>query len=120
MRLKELRIKNNYKQQDIAKIINKTKSGYGYYETGRIEPDIKTLCKLADFYHVTLDELVGREQSNIIENGLLNELKLDLINKLQQLDIDNLLKLQDQINISIQNQQKKSILKSKENKHVHK
>ena len=94
MKLKELRQKYNLTQKDMAKIINKTPTGYGYYETERSEPDIKTLIKLADYFHITLDELVGREQSNIIDKGLLNDVEIDIIDKLLQLDRDNQLRLQ--------------------------
>lgn len=94
MRLKEYRLKNKYKQQDIANILKITKSGYGFYESGRNEPNITTLCKLADLYHITLDELIGREQKNIIDKGLLNDLELDIIDKMRTLDRDNQLRLQ--------------------------
>ncbi len=105
MKLKEYRQKNNLTQNDIAKIINKTTTGYGYYETERSEPDIKTLCKLADFYHITLDELVGRQQKNIIDKGLLNDIELDIIEKMQQLDRDNQIRLQTYTYALWQNQQ---------------
>ncbi len=94
MKLKEIREKNRYKQQDIAKLLNMTKSGYGFYESGRSEPNIKTLIKLADFYHITIDELVGRENSNIIDKGTLDEIDLDIIDKLLKLDKDNKNRLQ--------------------------
>ena len=34
---------------------------YQYYEEGRSEPSILRLVKLADFFMVSLDELVGRD-----------------------------------------------------------
>ena len=94
MKLREFRIKNNLQQQEVAKFINKTKSGYGYYESGRTEPDIKTLCKLADLYHITLDELVGREQKNIIDKGLLSQTELDIIEIMKNLNTNYLEKLE--------------------------
>ena len=33
---------------------------YRRYESGEREPDTTTLVQIADFYHVTLDYLVGR------------------------------------------------------------
>lgn len=94
MRLKELREKNNLKQQDVAKYLNKTKSGYGYYESGRTEPDISTLCKLADLYHVSIDELIGRKHNNFIDKGLLDNTQLSIINIIQQLNPIKLEKLE--------------------------
>lgn len=80
MKLKELRLKYNLRQEDLAKRLNKTKSGYGYYESGRTEPDIETLCKLADIYHVSIDELVGRNF-----NIQLSEQEEELLNYMRQL-----------------------------------
>ena len=37
---------------------------YNNWERGQREPDIENLIKLADYYNVTLDYLVGREFSN--------------------------------------------------------
>lgn len=34
---------------------------YQYYERGEREPQLSTLIRLADFYRIPLDELVGRE-----------------------------------------------------------
>lgn len=104
MKLKELRKKNKLTQQEVANQLNINRVNYNRYELENGKPDIKTLCKLADFYHVTLDELVGREQSNIIDKGLLNNLELDIIDKMRQLDKDNQLRLQAYTYALYQNQ----------------
>ena len=44
-----------------------TQHGYSNYEIGKTEPKIETLCKLADYFNVSLDYLVGREFSNEID-----------------------------------------------------
>lgn len=58
--LKNLRKSKNLSQSEVAKIINKTTSAYGYYEVERNEPDLQSLIKLADYYDVSIDFLVGR------------------------------------------------------------
>jgi transcriptional regulator with XRE-family HTH domain len=60
MRLKELRISRNLSQKDIAKYINKTTQSYSLYERGERDPDSATLIKLADFFDVSVDYLLGR------------------------------------------------------------
>lgn len=60
MKLKELRLQNNLTQKDIAKEIDTTQFTYSNYENEKTEPSIKILCKLADYYNVSLDYLVGR------------------------------------------------------------
>lgn len=64
MKLKDLRLQNNLKQEDLAKVINKSAVAYGYYENGSREPDIKTLTTIADFYNVSLDYLCDRQWDN--------------------------------------------------------
>lgn len=61
-RLKELRKKRKYSQEDLAKIIGINRGTYGQYEIGRRNPDYETLKKLAEFYGVTTDYLLGLEK----------------------------------------------------------
>lgn len=48
-------------QKDLAAHLNMSISAYNKYEVGNAEPTINNLILLADFYSVSLDELVGRE-----------------------------------------------------------
>lgn len=58
--LKYLRTKNNKTQKDIADMLKISRQAYTHYESNKREPDIKTLVKLADYYMVSLDMIVGR------------------------------------------------------------
>lgn len=58
-RLKQLRQEKNLLQKDIAKFLNITTSAYGFYEQGKRNPDAITIRKLAQFYNVTVDYLLG-------------------------------------------------------------
>lgn len=60
MKLKELRKAKNLTQADVCAAIGISTQVFSRYERGEHEPDYKTLCKLADFFDVTLDELLGR------------------------------------------------------------
>lgn len=59
-RLKKLREEKGLLQKDIAKLLNITASAYGFYEQGKRDPDTDVLRKLADFYGVSIDYLMGR------------------------------------------------------------
>lgn len=59
-RLKDKRKSHKYTQQEIADKLGITQSTYAYYETGRNEPDLETLKKLADIFETSIDYLVGR------------------------------------------------------------
>ncbi len=60
MRLKELRKKHNLQQKDIAKYLQVAQSTYSYWEQEKFEPDTATLNKLAEYYGVSVDYLLGR------------------------------------------------------------
>lgn len=46
-------------QREVAKELKISHSTLASYEIGRTEPDIETLGRLADFYNISLDWLVG-------------------------------------------------------------
>lgn len=58
-RLRALRVDNDLKQKDIAKIINKSQQGYAHIENRKAKLAIEDLAKLAKYYNVSLDYLVG-------------------------------------------------------------
>lgn len=62
-RLKELRDQKGLYQKDIASFLNVAVSTYSYWENGTYEPDQTSLSKLADFFGVTTDYLLGRSSS---------------------------------------------------------
>lgn len=57
-KLKALREKNNYTQEDLAKILYVTRQTISGWERGRSEPDIKALQILAKTYNISIDELL--------------------------------------------------------------
>lgn len=61
-RLRDLREDRDLSQSALAKIIGMSQTGYSKYETG--ENDIPTgiLIKLARFYDVSIDYLLGETQ----------------------------------------------------------
>jgi len=60
IRLKTLRIEKRLKQQDVASALGLSLAGYRCYEQGRAYPEVAKLCKLADFFDVNIDYLLGR------------------------------------------------------------
>lgn len=63
MRLKELRQKKRLLQRDVAKVLNCSTPVYCRYETGEREPQFDIIKKLADYYDVTIDYLMGGEDT---------------------------------------------------------
>lgn len=60
-RIKELREDHDKKQLELANYLHVKPNTYSDYENGKINIQIDTLIKIADFYNVSLDYLVGRD-----------------------------------------------------------
>ncbi|WP_342534582.1 helix-turn-helix transcriptional regulator [Lysinibacillus sp. FSL K6-0057] len=60
IRLKALRTQQRKTQQEMADLLGITRQGYAKYENNLGEPDNSTLSKLADFFEVSTDYLLGR------------------------------------------------------------
>lgn len=58
-KLKKARKESGYTQEDASLEIKIPRSTLANYETGRVEPDIETIGKLADLYEVSVDWLFG-------------------------------------------------------------
>ena len=59
-RLRILRKEQHLSQQQVAAEVGVGFSTYRRYEGGQREPDASTLARMADFYNVTADYLLGR------------------------------------------------------------
>ena len=62
--LRELRTKKGVYQKDVASYLGVGRTTYVKYERGDTEPSFETLCKLADYFNVSVDEILGRKTNN--------------------------------------------------------
>lgn len=58
-RLKSLRDEREIMQKEVAAYLNISTSAYGFYEQDKRTPTPEVLSKLADFYNVSVDYLLG-------------------------------------------------------------
>ena len=61
MKLKELREENCYTQNQISEYLNIKQNTYSQYENEKRQLPIDVLIKLAKFYKVTTDYILGLE-----------------------------------------------------------
>ena len=59
-RIRDLREDHDLKQSDIAILLKCTQSCYSFYENGQRDIPTDVLIKLADYYNVSVDYLLGR------------------------------------------------------------
>ncbi|MFP7313757.1 helix-turn-helix domain-containing protein [Bacillus safensis] len=62
-RITTLRKKAGLTQEELAKKLNVTRSALSQYELGTREPNYDLLLKIADFFEVTVDYLIGRSDN---------------------------------------------------------
>lgn len=62
-RIRDLREDNDLKQKDLASYLSVEQSTYSDYENGRINVPVDMLIKIAEYYNVSLDYLVGRSNT---------------------------------------------------------
>ena len=83
MKLKQLREERNISQTQLGKIIGAARSTICQYEAGKREPDLETLIKLADYFQVSVDYLIGHD--NAIMKRPYSEIAENFIKEFQEL-----------------------------------
>lgn len=66
--LRELRTKKGVYQKDVASYLGVERTTYVKYERGDSEPSFETLCKLADYFDVSVDKILGRKTNDNFYN----------------------------------------------------
>lgn len=93
-RLKKLRNERKITQEELGKIVNVTKVSISGYENGNRNPDTETLQKLADFFNVSTDFLLGRTDEPDVGKGVEDDEFQDFMkDPLNNIMFDNWLKM---------------------------
>lgn len=58
-RIRNLRLDNNLTQREVAEILHVKQNTYSQYEIGVLNYPVEVLIKLARFYEVSIDYMVG-------------------------------------------------------------
>ena len=72
-RLKALRARKGKSQRALAEDLNLSKSAISMYESGTREPDHETTEKIADYFNVDVDYLLGRSNVTLRYTDVLAE-----------------------------------------------
>ena len=67
-KLKQLRLRKELTQAELARKLSLSPVRYNQYETGRRTPDYELLITIADFYGVSLDYLLDRREAQLRKN----------------------------------------------------
>lgn len=89
--LRLLRENHGVSQQKLAEAIGLTQQSINKYENHKIEPDIATLILIADFFHTSVDYLIGHTEAQAEHEGVpvyrLNADEVKLVNQYRQLSL---------------------------------
>lgn len=73
IKIKELRTEMHKSLRDVASELNISYSSLSKYERGDQQPSYETLIKMADYFNVTADYLIGRTSCKNIENQSISD-----------------------------------------------
>ena len=68
-KIKDLRIDHDLYQKQIANLLKITRQQYGLYESGKRDIPVDLLIKLADFYNVSIDYMLGRTKNKEVNKN---------------------------------------------------
>ncbi|MGN0771169.1 MAG: helix-turn-helix domain-containing protein [Christensenellales bacterium] len=60
--LRELRIEKGISQRNLGEILGVCNQTVSFWESGSREPDLDMMCRIAEFFEVSCDFLLGRQQ----------------------------------------------------------
>ena len=86
--LRDLRKAKGISLKEFGKIIGVAESTVSLYENGKRQPDYDTLSKIADFFGVSTDYLLGRETKTVLTRRDEKEIKTIIIATSSSLQID--------------------------------
>lgn len=87
---KRLRVSAGLTQVEIAEKLKISRSTIGMYETGAREPDFETLERIADFFNIDIDYLLGRTNKTTLLPETIGQYNSGL-NKRDTRDIEKIL-----------------------------
>lgn len=105
-RIAELRKAAKISQSALGKIVGAAQNTVCNWENGNREPDFETIQKLADYFHVSVDYLLGRDDTkNDPATEYSDEVK-KIYDILSQLTHENQEKLLELAILYVENQKK--------------
>ena len=76
MNIKDIRVRRNLTQGEVAAALGVSSVVYCRYETGARQPPIDTLIQMANIFDVTVDYLLGRQE---IDDSTLSDYERQLL-----------------------------------------
>ena len=95
----------------VANDLKLSRQVYNFYENGKRNPDMQTLIKIADYYGVSIDYLLGR--TNVIKPENIDE--DDLLSKINTADSETKASVEQFLNYLLYEKERKNKEKNDNN-----
>lgn len=109
--MKKIRESLQLTQVKVANDLKLSRQVYNFYENGKRNPDIQTLIKIADYYGVSIDYLLGR--TNVIKPENIDE--DDLLSKINTADSETKASVEQFLNYLLYEKERKNKEKNDNN-----
>lgn len=91
----KLRTEKGLRQKDLSAILSLSPSSISNYEKDEYWPDLNTICKMADYFNVTTDYILGRTEyrcpPEILDKYVTKDYMIhNIVNTLLALDSDSI------------------------------
>ena len=83
MRLKEIRFAMKCSQQKVADQLCCSVKVYARYESGQRQPSIDVLIKLAEYFNVSVDYIIGRD---VVVNSSITDSEAEIVMAVRSAD----------------------------------
>lgn len=109
--LKILREQKNLTQEELSKAIEIKRQSISRYEIGIVEPNIETLKKLANYFDVSVDYLIGHRQNNKIDMSGLTETQKNIIRMTYELNEIDAARVESYISAKLESENERNFYK---------
>lgn len=96
--ISKLRSSKGLSQRDFAVLMGVSNGAVGMWETNKRQPDLDTVLKIANYFKVSTDYLLGQKNSPLVDFDLSNE-DIEFINSYKKLQPANQKRIEDYIKI---------------------
>ena len=97
--LRKLRESRHLQSADVANAIGMSRQGYNNYETGSRNPSLDTIVKLAKFYNVSTDYILG--VSDLNDDSLITKNNIKMTDEKAEKLLQSFLQLPDSIKVGV-------------------
>ncbi len=93
-KIKQLRMEKGLSQYQVADSLGFSRGKYANYEQGKREPDFLNLIKIAEFFDVSIDEILGRDyRKEILDLDIERLIKVRLFLDNKEISDSELIKI---------------------------